>query len=212
MKVLALDPAESTGYAIMTIADDLSTANIVEYGYIDVDCSSNFQGDHCLDLMRRIDILVKLHDVNHVTVEDYFFSARFANGSNVNAAYRTAIHIYCRLHNIDYTILNISAWKSFVAGRSVPTKEQKAKWGKEAGKKLFIQQALWERWGFKFPNHSLSEKTGKPIIFRFDIVDVVGQAVYFAGLLQRVKSISMTVPVPQDVIFKKVNKKQFIYP
>ncbi len=212
MKVLSLDPADSTGYCIMNIASDLSTAEIVEYGYIDVDTSSNFQGDHCLDLMNRVKSIIDAHDVTHVTVEDYFFSQRFANGSNVNAAYRTALHILCRLNKLDYTILNISAWKSFVAGRSVPTKEQKLKWGKEAGKKLFIQQALWERWGFKFPNHSLSEKTGKPIIFRFDIVDVVGQADYFAGLLQRVKSISMNVPVPPDVPFKKVNKKQFIYP
>jgi hypothetical protein len=162
--------------------------------------------------MRRVESLIKIHNIDHITIEDYFFSARFANGCNVNAAYRTALHILARQLNIEYTILNISAWKSFVAGRSVPTKEQKTLWGKEAGKKLFIQQALWERWGFKFPNHSLSEKTGKPIKFRFDIVDVVGQAVYFAGLLQRVKRISMNVKIPPDVQFKKVNKKQFFYP
>lgn len=212
MKILSLDPAESTGYCIMTIADDLSIANITEYGYIDVNTTSEFQGDHCLDLMRRVADIIQKHNIEHVTIEDYFFSARFANGSNVNAAYRTSLHILCRQLNIEYTILNISAWKSFVAGRSVPTKDQKAKWGKEAAKKLYMQQALWERWGFKFPNHSLSEKTGKPIIFRFDIVDVVGQAVYYAGLLQRVKKISLTVPVLPDVQFKKINKKQFIYP
>lgn len=211
MRVLCLDPAASTGYCIMTIADDKSHAVITEYGFIDVDTSSDYQGDHCIDLMQRITDILEKHDIDHVTVEDYFFSQRFASGSNVNAAYRTAIHILCRQKSIPYTILNVSAWKTFTAGRSVPTKEQKKKWGAQAAKKLFIQQALWEKWGFRFPNHSLSEKTGKPIIFRFDIVDVVAQAVYFAGLIQGVKPISMTVFVPPDVQFKKPNKKQFIY-
>lgn len=212
MRVLCLDPAASTGYCIIDIDESASTAEIVDYDYIDVDTSSNYQGDHCLDLMRRVEDIIKNENVQHVTVEDYFFSQRFASGSNVNAAYRTSIHILCCQLKIPYTILNISAWKSFVAGRSVPTKDQKKKWGAAAAKKLFIQQALWERWGFRFPNHSFSEKTGKPIIFRFDIVDVVAQAVYYAGLLCRVKNISMSVCVPPDVTFKKPNKKQFVYP
>lgn len=212
MRVLVLDPAESTGYCILIIEDDFSSAEIIKYGFIDVNTTSNFQGDHCLDLMSRLAFLITQYQIDHIAVEDYFFSQRFANGSNVNASYRTAIHILARQLKIDYTILNISAWKSFVAGKSVPSKEQKTKWGKEAAKKLYIQQALWERWNFKFPNHSLSEKTGKPILFRFDIVDVVGQAVYFACLLNRVKNISMNIPIPKDVQFKKINKKQFIYP
>lgn len=212
MRVLCLDPAASTGFCILDVKDDKSSANIIEYGYIDVDTSSNFQGDHCIDLMNRLDVILKQYDIDHVTVEDYFFSQRFANGSNVNAAYRTAIHIFCRLKGIPYTILNISAWKTFVAGRSIPTKDQKKKWGAQSAKKLFIQQALWEKWNFRFPNHSLSEKTQKPIIFRFDIVDVVAQAVYFAGLIHGIKSITMAVQIPPDVTFKKLNKKQFIYP
>lgn len=212
MKVLCIDPAGSSGYCLMTIADDKSHASITEYGFIDVDTASEYQGDHCIDLMNRITSILDVNSVDHLVIEDYFFSQRFANGSNVNAAYRTAIHILCRQRDIPYTIVNISAWKTFNAGRSVPTKEQKKKWGALAAKKLFIQQALWEKRGFKFPNHSLSEKTKKPIIFRFDIVDVVAQAVYFAGLINGVKSISLDVSIPPDVVFKKPNKKQFIYP
>jgi Holliday junction resolvasome RuvABC endonuclease subunit len=212
MKILCLDPAASTGYCLIQMDKKNSSASIYEYGFIDVDTSSDYQGDHCIHLMFRIKEIIDKHNIEHVAVEDYFFSQRFANGSNVNAAYRTAIHILCRQLHIPYTILNVSAWKSFVAGSSVPTKTQKKKWGATLAKKLFIQQALWERWGFRFPNHSLSEKTGKPIVFRLDIIDVVAQAVYFTGLLNGVKNIYLNVSIPPDVEFKKASNKQFIYP
>jgi len=208
--VLVLDPAACTGYCL--IKTDANSADIYDYGYLDVDTSSNYQGDHCIDLMQRVSEIVKKHNVEHIAIEDYFFSQRFASGSNVNAAYRTALHILACQLKIPYTILNISAWKTFVAGRSIPTKEQKKKWGATPAKKLFIQQALWERWKFRFPNHSLSSKTGKPVTFKFDIVDVVAQGVYFSGLILGIKNISLSVASPPDVIFKKYNKKQFIYP
>jgi len=212
MNILSIDPAASSGYCVTQIPDDKSEAKIITYGFIDVDTTSEFQGDHCLDLMSKIQLLIAKYDIKHVTVEDYFFSQRFANGSNVNAAYRTSLHILCRSLKIDYTILNISAWKSFVAGRSVPTKDQKKKWGKEAAKKLFIQQALFERWGMRFPNHSISNNTGKPIHFRFDVVDAIAQTVYYCCLLNGVKKIILDVPLPADVQFKKANKKQYVYP
>jgi Holliday junction resolvasome RuvABC endonuclease subunit len=212
-RILALDPAASTGYAVMILDKDNDSASIIEYGFINVDVKSEFQGDHCINLMNQVSNLIDKYSIDEACIEDYFFSQRFASGSNVNAAYRTALHILLRQKNLPYTILNISAWKSFVAGRSVPTKEQKKKWGKTLANKLYIQQALWEKWGFRFPNHSLSEKTGKPISFRYDVVDVVAQSVYFAGLLNGVKKIYLNVQTPPDVIFnKKNNNKQFIYP
>lgn len=210
MRALIVDPATSTGYCVVDIVQDKAT--IIEYGYIEVNTSSDYQGDHCLDLIARVEVLLEQHSIQKAAIEDYFFSSRFANGSNVNAAYRTALHILFRQKKIPYTILNVSAWKTFIAGRSTPTKEQKKRWGAQAAKKLHIQQALWERYNFRFPNHSLSEKTGKPIHFRFDIVDVVGQAVYYCRMILGVKDIEMTVVSPSDVIFKKNNKKQFIYP
>lgn len=213
--LLALDPGTSCGYCLVNISIDeegyYTGADIYEYGFIDVDISSEFQGDHCIDLMARVQTLIDDHEVEWLCIEDYFFSKRFVNGCNVNAAFRTAIHILARQNKIDYTILNISAWKSFVAGRSTPTKEQKLKWGKEPAKKLAIQQALWEWYGFRFPNHSLSETTGKPILFRFDIVDVVGQAVYYCGLLCGIQNITMSVEVPEDVVFTRKIKKRFVY-
>lgn len=210
MILLALDPAESTGYCLVNIGDD--EADIFEYGFIDVDTSSDYQGDHCIDLMTKIQGLIDEHSVEHIAVEDYFFSKRFANGCTINAAFRTAIHILARQNEIEYTIIGISAWKSFVTGRATPTKEQKKMWGAEAAKKLYVQQALWDWYGFRFPNHSVSKVTGKPIAFRYDIVDVVGQAVYYCGLLQGIRTITMSVEPPDDVVFKKQPKKLFIYP
>lgn len=216
--LLALDPGTSTGYCLVTIETDedgyYTSADIYEYGYIDVDTTSEYQGDHCISLMNRIQELIDQHEVSWICVEDFFFSKRFVNGCNVNAAFRTAIHILARQNNIDYTILNISSWKTFVSGRSTPTKEQKQMWGKEPAKKLAIQEALWEWWGFRFPNHSISESTGKPILFRFDIVDVVGQAVYYCGMICGVpsKAITLSVEVPEDVTFTRQVKKRFIYP
>jgi hypothetical protein len=101
--------------------------------------------------------------------------------------------------------------ESFCAGRSTPTKDQKQKWGKEPAKKLMIVEALWKRWKIKFPNHSLSSKTNKPIIFRYDIADAVSQAMYGAFLLHNCKIFNSTVSVPIDVEFKKTSKRMFSY-
>ena len=93
-----------------------------------------------------------------------------------------------------------------------PSKEQKKQWGKDPAKKLYIQQALYDNFGFKFPNHSLSKKTGKPILFRYDIVDAVAMMVYFLCTFLRVREVTMSVEVPEDVEFKKASKKLFVYP
>ena len=129
----------------------------------------------------------------------------------MNGAYRTALHMLCRDKGLHYEVLSISLWKKYVAGRATPTKEQKKQWGAEPAKKLYMQQALYERYGFRFPNHSLSKKTGKPIMFRYDIVDAVAQAVFYCSIFLKVKSISMSVKIPDDVEWKKTPKKLFIY-
>lgn len=207
--ILALDPAASTGYAVARIEDDLCT--IVEYGFIDVDTKSQYIGDWCIDLQNKVDNLFKIHKADSIAVEDYFFGSRFASGSNVNPAYRTAIHMWARNNKLHYEVLNISAWKVFVAGRSTPTRLQKQKWGAGPAKKLMIVEALWERFSIRFPNHSLSKSTGKPIQFRFDIVDAVAQAMYASFLLYNCKQFKSSVDIPDDVTFKNVSKKSFSY-
>ncbi len=210
MIVLALDPATSCGFCLVNVVND--TADIFEYGYIDVDTTSNFQGDHCIDLMAKLQLLIDDHGIGHITVEDFFYSKRTATGCTVNQAFRTAIHILARQNDIEYTILNISLWKTFIAGRNRPTKEQKKSWG-AAAQKLYIQDALWNYFWIRFPNHSLSLKTGKPVGFRFDIVDVVGQAIYYCCIVNHVPTdnISCSVDVPDDVVLTRSLKKQYVY-
>ncbi len=209
--LLVLDPAESTGYCLVRIDEKTSSADIYEYGFIDIDTKSNYMGDWMINLQEFVEKTVKAHNVDSVTVEDYFFGSKFASGSNVNPMYRAAIYIKTRQLGLHYDILNISAWKTFCAGRSTPTKEQKAKWGKEAAKKLYMQQALFERHGFRFPNHSISIKTGKPILFRYDIVDAVAQALYACRIIKGINTVTLSVPVAPDVEFKGAHKKLFVY-
>ena len=208
MNILALDPAASTGFCIIKVKDD--TASIVEYGFVEVE-DHEYNGDRCLDLMSKIQDLVTQHKIDRVCIEDYFFSKRFANGCDVNAAFRTAIHIkLCEL-KIPYDILNISLWKKFISGRSTPTKEQKKLWGKEPAKKLMIQDSLWTKYNIRFPNHSLSLKTGKPIKFRSDVVDAVGQGIYFCKIILNVSNIVCTVIPPDDFEFKTKPKVMYQY-
>lgn len=208
MNILVVDPAASTGYCVVKI--DVDKASIYEYGFIDV-IESQYMGDRSIDLMKQLDILITKHDIQEIAVEDYFFGGKFATGANVNTEFRAAVHIKAREKNLHYEILNVTEWKKYVAGRSTPTPQQKKQWGKEAAKKLFIQQALWDGPGFRFPNHSLSSKTGKPILFRYDVVDAVGMAVFYLQKYKGVKSISLDVPVPPDVEIKE-SKKTFHYP
>ena len=203
--ILVCDPAESTGFAVVSVDEANSKADIFHYDYINVDNSTNYAGDALLDLSKKIKDLIIKYDVKMVVIEDYFFGSRFASGANMNPAYRAAIHMTVRSLGLPYEILNISQWKSFIAGRSTPTKEQKKKWSKTTANKLFIQEALWLRHGIKFPNHSISEKTGKPIKFRFDIVDAVGQAVCYCKLMIGIKDVSCSVNVPDDVEWKKAS-------
>jgi len=209
MKLLAIDPGTSCGYAIAEMSGD--KVNVFEYGIIDIPDDIVF-GKKSIFLMNRIKQICQNNKIEHVGIEDYFASSRFASGTDVNYYYRGAIQIQSTLDGIPYTMLNISQWKGYVAKRSTPTKEQKKLYGNAPSKKIFIQQALWERFKIRFPNHTVSEKTGKPIVFRYDVVDAVGQVIYLAHLLGEIKEISCSVKTAEDVVFKKTSKKLFAYP
>lgn len=210
MNVLIVDPASSTGYCIYNI-DDQNSVTITHWGFIDVENTTDYDGDRYIDLTNKIAKLITDHDIKMVGIEDYFFSGRSPQGATLNCAYRAVIHMVCRQMNIHYDVLNISLWKKFVNGRSTPTKEQKAKWGKEPSKKLMTQESLYKKWNIKFPNHSLSLKTGKPIKFRYDIVDAVAMAVFHASIYLNSNSISYNVNVPADHNWKKVPKGTYEY-
>lgn len=210
--VLGLDPAEWCGYCLAEVTPE--KVRIFEYGRIVVDTSAELQGKWCHDLTRKIIKLIRKYNVTEVAVENYFFSHKTRQGSDVNAAYRTAIHMLCTSKKIDipYTKISITEWKKYIAGRSTPTKEQRKKWKKDANK-FFIQEALYLRRGIRFPNHIISEKTGKPIYYQSDAVDAVAQTIYYCELILGYRGITvMEVVPPPDVEFKKESKHLYKYP
>ena len=209
--VLALDPGATTGYCVISCCEDQKTSEVVAYGTIEPDCTSQYQGDHAISLQEKVRELIMRYHVDEVGIEDYFASGRFAQGTDINYYYRGAIQVLCRQLALHYEMLNVSNWKTHIAGRSTPTKLQKQTYGKQPAKKIMIQQALWERWSIRFPNHQLSEKTGKPIIYKYDSIDAVGQGIYYAWLRWRIIDVKCLVYVPPDIAFKKQSSKTFTY-
>lgn len=197
-RIVGFDPAASTGYAIIEITNN--RAIITEYGHFDLQ-KGEFRGDTLLNLHEQIESLLERIQPNHIVFEDYHFNPRQMAGCTTNIAYRAIIELIARTRKITYSALPVTGWKKGITGRVNPTKEQNAKWGKEA-KKVMIQEALWNNHQIRFPNHSLSEKTGKPIKFRYDEVDVVGQLVHFVCSERGVNKVSSKVPVPADVEIK----------
>ena len=211
MKILVLDPASSTGYCIYEYDKDNASATIDSWGFIDIENVSDYDGDRYIDLANHIEKLVKDNNIEEIALEDYFFSRRSPQGANLNCSYRAIIHMKARELGLHYEILNISLWKKYINGRSTSTKEQKKKWGKEPSKKLMTQESLWQKYQIRFPNHSLSQKTGKPIKFRYDIVDAVAMAIFHASIFKHVNSIVYNVDTIEDHKFKKVPKMCTIF-
>ena len=208
--VLALDPARSTGYALAHVDSTKDTADIYEYGIIDIP-QFDYNGDMCIYYMDLISDLIKKHSVDHIVVEDYMVGRmNKMQGVSINLALRTAIHIQARKSNIYYTIAPVSSWKKLVSGRTTPTIDQKRKWGKEPAKKLMIQEALWLRYGFKLHNHSISSKTGKPIKFRYDVVDAIGQLIYCLRGIMDIREVTLSVD-PEEIVWDKEPKGLYKY-
>lgn len=208
-KHLIVDPAGTTGYCLVDV--DGENANITHFDLIHIDTSSDYLGDHCIDFKKKIEKLLDDYNIESVGIEDYMARGKFVTGLNTNVSYRAAVHMACRERNIHYQILNVTQWKKWVAGTSSPNKLQKKMWGKEAAKKVYIQEALWEKYDIRFPNHSISDKTGKPVKFKYDVVDAVGQAVFYLENYMGVKYITCSVEISKDVVLKN-NSKSFIYP
>jgi len=207
---LVVDPAITTGWALLKLYDcgnDCYRGEIYEYGYASIPDESETDGDRCNWIFDWVGNMIDKHNINHVVEEEYFFSKRYATGSPVNVMLRAAIEMSIRRKGLYYTKIGPSLWKSFVAGRSTPTKDQVKQWGKLAAKKLFIQQALWENYGFRFPDHSLSKpspknKKQRPVKLKMDVCDSIGQAVFYCCCINRIPEITLSVVRPDDVGFK----------
>jgi Holliday junction resolvasome RuvABC endonuclease subunit len=213
MNVLILDPAMSTGYCFVTVDNNIAT--ITGWGFLDIspETHNGLQYSQYLETIKK---MIVDNSIDLVGKEDYFFSKFASQGANLNCANRAMIELACATAYSDrvipYETINISLWKKFINnGHSRPTKEQIKLWGKEPAKKLMTQEALYNNFNIRFPNHSISNATGKPIKFRYDIVDAVAMAIFLCSIYLRVQQIIYAVPTIQDIEWKKIPSGTFLY-
>jgi Holliday junction resolvasome RuvABC endonuclease subunit len=176
MRVLALDPATSTGYAVCEMDATTKKTKLVSWGIIKVNTTSEFEGDWMNDLSRKIDARLLDPKPDLVFVENYFFSQKKCSGAPVNVYFRAAIYALMRTRNIPYRILNPTFWKTFITGvpSGKPSKERIKRDGKAAANKTIVYEALKERFNTSFPDYIKVE--GKRVKFKYDISDAVGIA------------------------------------
>lgn len=196
---LVLDPGNSMGYCIVTITGD--KAEIIKYGFYDIDTSSDYEGDSSLDLMQWMSKKIKKYNIEGIAREDYFVSRRCIKGVNINLYYRGAIDIEARKNQLYSVVIGPSEWKRHVCGRSTPTKEQKIKYKKD-DKKCMILESLYHKYKIRFPNYSVSQKNGRIIKFRYDISDAVGIAIYFLEKLKNIKTVECNIVPPHDHVWR----------
>jgi hypothetical protein len=151
------------------------------------------------DLYNQVKALFEEYNVDEMAIEDYMFKSNTCQGAHLNLYLRGALHMLCRSLGKPYTIMAISNWKSIIAGRSTPTNEMKKFYGKAVSNKILILEALWVRYNIRFPNHSISNKTKKPIGLKFDMVDAVGITIAYAYSKYNTKTVCNCVEFPSDV-------------
>ncbi len=208
VKYLILDPGNSTGYCVINIINDLDNTeggqlSVIKYGFYDIDRSSKYMGDWCLDFKKWIKSMIDENNVEEIIREGYFFSRSFRQGANVNVAYRTVIDMVARKRKMVYHVVQPGEWKISICGRSRPNKIQIMQYGKSSANKYMVQEALFAKYKIKFANFSLSQKNGKPIKFRHDTSDAVAMGVYFGVKKQKCSVIKVLYKRPDDIVFTK---------
>lgn len=187
--ILIFDPARSTGYCVATVSD--RTLKIIKYGVIVCHTSvkSEYDGDILIEMRDKCTQLI--HGLQsehgsdiplHIGIEDFFFSRKSPSGSNMNVAYRAMLWTLIRDLGLVYRIINISQWKGFIAKRSRPTRLQVQKWGALKAKKLFIVEALEQRYHVTLPENILNDKNNI-VKMPSDIPDAVAMCIYYSRIL-----------------------------
>ena len=205
MNHLIVDPGNKTGWCVIKIENQ--EVDVIKYGFYDIDNSSDYLADACLNLEMWVKQKIQEYNIISVAREDYFFSRSFATGSKKNVHYRAAIDRAARKANLHYEIINISLWKRFICGRTTPTKEQIVWYSKRDAKKHMVQESLWDNYQIKFPNFNISQKGKRKIKFRHDIVDAVAMAIYYACIIKKCKDVKCSVVCEKDIDWgnKKLN-------
>lgn len=192
---LSIDPAKSTGWAIVKIMPngeetslgsymkDNMYVNIIEYGIIETDTNCS-EGQLCKKYKDNIHELIKKNNITDIVIENYFFSYKARQGAMINVYLRTMVYFLCEELGINYEIINVSDWKRYICGTIKPTVDFIKKYGKKNSNKLMVKVSLEDKYNIKFPDKMKSLKTNKMINFRFDIIDAVAICIYRINTLK----------------------------
>lgn len=179
MKALFFDPATSTGWGLFEIEQrkGMLTGILTDFGFLTT--KEKVDGKRYLELKEKAEaLLAKAGKIGVIGIEDYMFSSRKRNGANLNSGYRAILHLLAAEHKIDEVFtVNITNWKRFIAGSSRPSKEQKKKYGNKANK-LYIQDAVEDKFGITFPEFIYNSDTDRMVQFKSDVVDAICIGIY----------------------------------
>lgn len=166
MRVLALDPATMTGFAVFTVSD--SGIAIEKVGALKVDNKTSvYEGDWCLSLVAQLrELMDPLPD--RCYVEDFFFSKRTCNGASLNAYLRAAVFMLLRECGVPYTKFTPTHWQRFICGTT--------KRGRGSDTKQAVLDALREKFSITFSERITMN--GRSVKFKHDISDAVGIGLY----------------------------------
>ncbi len=198
MIVLALDPATCSAYTIFDTAIVGDTkSKIIKYGLIDLSGAHKFDNDgqKLAEFEKHVISLIKNNSIEQVALEDYFFNSRFRSGSSLNGAVRAIVWLVCAKLNIPYHIINISKWKTHIAGNVKPEKVLVKKLTKKVASKEYIKLALERKYQIILGEQIYDLAKNCMVPFKYDISDSIGIGIYFIEAYQ------------QDVL-KKVNREK----
>lgn len=199
-KVLVIDPATTSGYCIVqhyqSCGSKWDFQNHVYSGECEISQPQYFtlkaskEGDHtgnsCNQIYYFFLRLALKEEITMIAMEDYIFSRFAKQGAKLNVAIRSALQMLADDLKIPYIIIPIALWKRTVSGRGRPSKEEKNLWGKAANKR-FIAEAL-KKYGIYLPE-KIQNAQGRMVNFKYDLSDVIGQAICIAKIFFKSKVI-----------------------
>lgn len=172
MTILSLDPSSAaTGWAIF------EDGVISLAGFSESFKPEEYDGDRYRKVYDWLGQILRVVGPDLILVESYFFSKKFATGSDINSEMRAIMKMAIRDLQIPYEIINPTDWKMALLGRVRPTRAEKKKWGKEKAKKIIVVNAL-EELGLKCPQRIVNPTTKKKVKFKYDVSDAIGILLY----------------------------------
>lgn len=173
MTILSLDPSSAaTGWALYE--DNIITLA----GFSLAFKPEKYEGDRYRKAYDWVRSLVRVTKPDHIAIEGYFFSKKFATGTDVNSEIRGVMKMALADCGVDYEVINPSDWKRALCGRTTSTRQEKKKYGKEKSKKLMTVHALVNL-GLKCPKRIINPHTNRKSNFKFDVSDALGILLFY---------------------------------